>query len=142
MSHWLLRRPLPYGDIQPSYAGKPWPYDKVFADPRLEANDVVYLAAAYDEIYGWGYVTKKESYRDPDLEAEALRITVTRPVIQQQSVLIIGMDREKIAAGLAVKYEKLLPYLALTPHPSPKGRGRYLQILGATEYHATRVFDI
>ena len=52
MSHWLLRRPLPYGDIQPSYAGKPWPYDKVFADPRLEANDVVYLAAAYDEIYG------------------------------------------------------------------------------------------
>jgi hypothetical protein len=27
-------------------------------------------------------------------------------------VFIIGMDREKVAAGLAVKYEKLLPYLA------------------------------
>ena len=26
-------------------------------------------------------------------------------------VFIIGMDREKVAAGLAVKYEKLLPYL-------------------------------
>jgi hypothetical protein len=28
-----------------------------------------------------------------------------------QLVFLIGMDREKIAAGLAVKYEKLLPYL-------------------------------
>lgn len=27
-------------------------------------------------------------------------------------IFIIGMDREKVAAGLAVKYEKLLPYLA------------------------------
>jgi KAP family P-loop domain len=33
-----------------------------------------------------------------------------------QLVFIMGMDREKVAAGLAVKYEKLLPYLA----PSPK----------------------
>jgi hypothetical protein len=29
-----------------------------------------------------------------------------------QLIFIIGMDREKIAAGLAVKYEKLLPYLS------------------------------
>jgi hypothetical protein len=28
-----------------------------------------------------------------------------------QLVFIIGMDREKVAAGLAVKYEKMLPYL-------------------------------
>jgi len=28
-----------------------------------------------------------------------------------QLVFVIGMDREKVAAGLAVKYEKLLPYL-------------------------------
>ena len=27
-------------------------------------------------------------------------------------IFILGMDREKVAAGLAVKYEKLLPYLA------------------------------
>lgn len=29
-----------------------------------------------------------------------------------QLIFVIGMDREKVAAGLAVKYEKLLPYLA------------------------------
>lgn len=29
-----------------------------------------------------------------------------------QLIFIMGMDREKVAAGLAVKYEKLLPYLA------------------------------
>jgi hypothetical protein len=29
-----------------------------------------------------------------------------------QLIFIIGMDREKVAAGLAVKYEKLLPYLS------------------------------
>jgi len=38
-------------------------------------------------------------------------------------IFIMGMDREKVAAGLAVKYEKLLPYLAPTatdnlPHTS------------------------
>lgn len=86
MRYWLLRRAPHYTDIQTSFAGKPWPYDKVFADPRLEADDVVYLTGAYDEIYGWGYVTKKESYQDPELESEALRITVTRPVIRQQLV--------------------------------------------------------
>lgn len=32
-----------------------------------------------------------------------------------QLVFIIGMDREKVAAGLAVKNEKLLPYLAYRP---------------------------
>lgn len=36
-----------------------------------------------------------------------------------QLVFIMGMDREKVAAGLAVKYEKLLPYLA----PAPAGDG-------------------
>lgn len=32
----------------------------------------------------------------------------------QQLIFILGMDREKVAAGLAVKYEKLLPYLTST----------------------------
>jgi hypothetical protein len=33
-----------------------------------------------------------------------------------QLIFIMGMDREKVAAGLAVKYEKLLPYLAPAPN--------------------------
>lgn len=36
-----------------------------------------------------------------------------------QLIFIMGMDREKVAAGLAVKHEKLLPYLA----PAPAGNG-------------------
>jgi hypothetical protein len=33
----------------------------------------------------------------------------------EQLIFIMGLDREKVAAGLAVKYEKLLPYLAPAP---------------------------
>jgi len=39
---------------------------------------------------------------------QALNLLITD---DQRLVFIIGMDRAKIAAGLAVKYEKLLPYL-------------------------------
>jgi hypothetical protein len=35
-------------------------------------------------------------------------------------VFIIGMDREKIAAGLAVKFEKLLPYIGATQGSDPQ----------------------
>ena len=40
-------------------------------------------------------------------------------------IFIMGMDREKVAAGLAVKYEKLLPYLApaMTVNGSPSSAG-------------------
>jgi len=33
-------------------------------------------------------------------------------------IFIIGMDREKVAAGIAVKHEKLLPYLASSTDPA------------------------
>jgi hypothetical protein len=36
-------------------------------------------------------------------------------------VFVIGMDREKVAAAVAVKQEKILPYLA--PSASPSGQG-------------------
>jgi formylglycine-generating enzyme required for sulfatase activity len=36
-----------------------------------------------------------------------------------QLIFIVGMDREKVAAGLAVKYEKLLPYLTSAPGVKP-----------------------
>ena len=39
-------------------------------------------------------------------------------------IFIVGMDREKVAAGLAVKYEKLLPYLMTQDtSASPDGSG-------------------
>src|SRR5581483_11410356 len=38
-----------------------------------------------------------------------------------QLIFIVGLDREKVAAGLAVKYEKLLPYLAPAPVTNPNG---------------------
>jgi hypothetical protein len=42
------------------------------------------------------------------MQALNLLISESAPVIY-----VLGLDREKIAAGLAVKYEKLLPYLAV-----------------------------
>jgi hypothetical protein len=49
-----------------------------------------------------------------------------------QLVFIIGMDREKVAAGLAVKYEKLLPYLAPAPQSdlSPRREPAFDPVLG------------
>src|SRR6266851_2607171 len=83
MRYWLLRRPPHYSDIHPNHANKPWDYDKVFVNVRLKAGDVVYLIAAYDELYGWGHVDKRESYQDSELERRAYRVTITRPVVQQ-----------------------------------------------------------
>jgi hypothetical protein len=39
-------------------------------------------------------------------------------------IFIIGMDREKVAAGLAVKHEKLLPYLYASRHSAPEEAGK------------------
>src|SRR6266581_2846929 len=83
MRYWLLRRPLHYSDIHPNYANKPWDYDKVFVNVRLEAGNIVYLMAAYNELYGWGHVDKKESYHDNELERRAYKVTITRPVVEQ-----------------------------------------------------------
>ena len=82
MRYWLLRRPALYGDINSNTVNTPWDYDKVFVNPRLKAGDIVYLIAAYNELYGWGHVIKKESYKDNELNGRAYRITVTRPVVQ------------------------------------------------------------
>src|SRR6266480_3404329 len=102
MRFWLLRRPPHYTDIHPNYANKPWDYDKVFVDVRLQAGDVVYLIAAYDELYGWGYVDKKESYQDSELERRACRVTITRPVVQQN---LLTADEIKRIPELAELYQ-------------------------------------
>ena len=57
-------------------------------------------------------------------------------------IFIVGMDREKVAAGLAVKYEKLLPYLMTQdtsvspdpsgPLPSPEPQGSRPSLEAAT----------
>lgn len=82
MRYWLLRRPPLYGDINPSFANTMREYDMVFVNARLKPADIVYLIAAYNELYGWGHVEKKESYQDNELNGRAYRITVTCPVVQ------------------------------------------------------------
>src|SRR6266571_8877372 len=86
MRYWLLRRAPLYGDIHPNSRDTPWDYDKVFVNARLRGGDIVYLIAAYNELYGWGHVDKKQSYQDTELNRRAYRITVTRPVVQQNLV--------------------------------------------------------
>jgi TIR domain len=86
MRHWLLRRPPHYTDIHPNAANTPWDYDKVFVDVRLKPGDLVYLTAAADELYGWGHVIKREPYRDQEMQSRVYRVTVTRPVVQQNLV--------------------------------------------------------
>jgi hypothetical protein len=95
MRHWLLRRPPHYTDIHPNTANTPWDYDKVFVDVRLKVGDLVYLTAAYDELYGWGHVTKREPYRDQELQSRAYRVTVTRPIVQQN--LVTADEIKKVA---------------------------------------------
>lgn len=87
MRYWLLRRPPQhYTDINSSFANQPYDYDKVFVNPKLHEGDVVYLFAAYNELYGWGFVVKKESYHDNQLNRRAYKLTITRPVLQQNLV--------------------------------------------------------
>jgi len=97
MRYWLLRRPPLYSDINPTFAGRPWEYDKVFVNPRLHAGDVIYLLAAYSELYGWGYIIEKESYQDNELNGRTYKITVSRPVVQ----LLTSRDEVKNVSQLA-----------------------------------------
>jgi len=82
MRYWLLRRPPHYSDINPNAANTPWDYDKVFVNVRLKEGDIVYLIAAYGELYGWGYVIKRESYMDNELQHKAYKATITRTVVR------------------------------------------------------------
>lgn len=51
-----------------------------------------------------------------------------------QLIFIMGMDREKVAAGLAVKYEKLLPYLAPQPKTSNGQQNKLFDPVFGLEY--------
>ncbi|MGB7925593.1 MAG: hypothetical protein WCF57_20310 [Pyrinomonadaceae bacterium] len=114
MKHWLLRRSLHYSDIQPSYEGRAWDYDKVDLNDALKANDIVYLIAAYGELYGWGYVTKSVSYQDEELKKEALRLTVSRPVVRNNLVPTEEIKRVPALARLFTNSDLVL--IELKPH--------------------------
>ncbi len=101
MRYWLLRRSPLYGDIHPNSANTPWEYDKVFVNPRLKPGDIVYLIAAYNELYGWGHVEKKQSYQDSELNGRAYKITVTRPVVQ----ILTSREEVKSVPELAPLFE-------------------------------------
>jgi predicted nucleotide-binding protein len=108
MTHWLLRRPPHYSDIRPDFASIPWDYDKVFVDVRLKANDIVYLLASQGELYGWGYVNKRESYRDDELNRRAYKVTVNRSVVRPD---LLSAEEAKRAPELAELYMRPEPNL-------------------------------
>jgi len=67
----------------------------VLVNARLKAGDVVYLMAAYNELYGWGYVNKKESYHDSELEKRSYKLTITRPVVEQNLIAASAIQRNR-----------------------------------------------
>ena len=109
-----MRRSPYYPDIQPNLAGMPWDYDKIYADHRLKAGDILYLMAAYGELYGWGYVTKSVAYRDSEDEKEALRVTAVRPIVRQNLVPAEAIKRVPTLARLIVNSD--LNLIELQPH--------------------------
>lgn len=79
-------------DIRPDQAGRSWPYEKIRPDERLREGDVVYLRGSYGGLYAWGFVMKKEPYRDEEL-GDVLRLNVSRPVIRQGLVPTEAVSR-------------------------------------------------
>ena len=99
MKYWLLSAPIHGTDIQPSYVGKSWPYNKVTLDERLKGGDVVYLSFGGSGLYAWGHVVKKETYNDDQL-GESYRVTVTRSVIRYDLVPPERIQKERELDGL------------------------------------------
>src|SRR5207244_3948620 len=60
------------------------------------------LIAAYNDLYGWGHVERKQSYQDNEMSKRAYRITVTRPVLQQN---LVSAEEVKRPAELARLFE-------------------------------------
>lgn len=86
MRYWLLRRPPHYTEINPSATGTSREYDKVSVNVRLKAGNIVYLLAAYGELYGWGHVIKRESYFDEELKRKAYKVDVHRVIVLQNPI--------------------------------------------------------
>lgn len=57
----------------------------------------------------------------PPRAADLLRAISLLTSANQQLVFILGIDREKVAAGIAASYKSLLPYLVADGHPGASG---------------------
>lgn len=89
----------------PDYKGRVSFIESFHAD----FNNIVETYAGREKIYVFvDDLDRTEVPKAADL-MQALNLLIAE---SQNLIFIIGMDREKVAAGLAVKYEKLLPYLA------------------------------
>ena len=73
----------------------------------------MYLIAAYNELYGWGYVVKKESYRDNELNGRAYKLTITRPVVRQNLVPAEHVKRDAELASAFLTDKNLIELNAL-----------------------------
>lgn len=82
-------------DIQPYYIGRPWPYS-VIPNDRLRSGDLVYLFAGQSGLYGWGYVTNIEQPKQSDPRPEMIKVTVTRPVLQEGLGSLGEIDQDQI----------------------------------------------
>ena len=93
---------------------------------------VVNAYAGHSKVYVFiDDIDRCEVAKAADLiQAINLMISTSNPRL----VFIIGMDREKVAASLAVKYEKLLPYLSSPKWGIEDDSGIAIQSLQGLEY--------
>lgn len=68
----------------------------------------MYLVAAYNELYGWGYVVKKESYCDDELNGRAYKLTITRLVVRQNLVPAEQVTRHPELASVFLTNKNLI----------------------------------
>lgn len=86
-------------DIQPHYVGRPWTYS-VMPNDKLRSGDLVYLIAGQSGLYGFGYVTKIGPNQDPASEDQMIKVTVSRPVMQEGLVSSEEINREPEVDGI------------------------------------------
>lgn len=80
----------------------------------LKANDIVYLLAAYDDLYAWGYVIKRSIYPDYDLKEDALKITVTRPIVRNG--LVPADEIKRVPALVRLFANSNINLIEMNPH--------------------------
>jgi diguanylate cyclase (GGDEF)-like protein len=99
MTNWLMASSIYGGDINSTFAGRPWPY-RVYPNDKLRSGDLVYLLFGDMGVYAWGYITGIESYNDPDLDREMTKLLVSRPVVQAGLVSAREMKQTKELARI------------------------------------------
>lgn len=92
-----------------AYPNLDYPKQKSFLDEVDEdLGDLIYAYAGSEPVFV--FIDDLDRC-DPSQAAELMRATNLLLEKRPQLILVIGMDREKVAAGLAAEHEEVLPYL-------------------------------